>query len=284
MPAVQADRPQDSAQCGRGECAEQGNAAAAPTSTTLASRHNLSNPYSSHRPAYTLGLVYNSENNCSPGPLVQAAGGTFAAFLAIPTGPFAPLAAAAMTPATTLMSERIAREWCRKTRMVDESVQATSGLSPEDLGDVLTGDPEMIALTQRVLDAAASSGNEKKLRGLGALLGRAAANPGDRLDETQVLVAALADLEGPHLLVLDILTQQPPVEWAGWAPSQVRERVSMGPEFVLACLNALTRHGLAAPVSGTGLAGGEEQGFKITLLGQAIAAAMSSLGSRPTAG
>lgn len=229
------------------------------------------------------GLVPDLENPGNPGPLVQAAGGTFAAFLAIPTGPFAPLAAAALTPATTWMCERVSGEWRRKTRVVDESAQAASGLGPDELGDVLTGDPEMIALTQRVLDAAASSGNEKKLRGLGALLGRAAANPGDRLDETQVLVAALADLEGPHLLVLDILTQQPPVGWAGWAPSQVRERASMGPEFVLACLNALTRHGLAAPVSGTGLAGGEEQGFMITPLGQAIAAAISSLRSGPSA-
>lgn len=183
------------------------------------------------------------------------------------------------------MMERITREWRRKSQVVTETALGASGLGPDDLGEALTGDPEMIALTQKVLDAAAASGNEQKLRGLGDLLGRAAANPGDRLDETQVLVAALAELEAPHLLVLDVLTQQPPGQWVGgsligWTPTQVRERVSLDPQFVFPCLNALTRHGLAAPLSGTGLASGEEQRFAITRLGEAIALAMRGRSGR----
>jgi len=63
-------------------------------------------------------------------------------------------------------------------RVVTESALGASGLGPDELGDALTGDPDMIALTQKVLEAAAASGNEQKLRGLGELLGRAAANPG----------------------------------------------------------------------------------------------------------
>jgi hypothetical protein len=212
---------------------------------------------------------------------VQAAGATLAAFLASIFGPFAPLVAPAITPGTTLMAERVVGEWHRKTRVVTESALGASGLGPDDLGDALTGDPDMIALTQKVLEAAASSGNQKKLRGLGELLGRATANPGDRLDETQVLVAALADIEGPHLLVLEVLTQDPPEpQWAGWGAARIRERVSLDPEFVLPCLSALTRHGLAAPAPGTGLTSDQEQGFTITRLGQAIAAAIGSFGGR----
>ena len=214
---------------------------------------------------------------------VQAGGAVLAIFLASVTGPLAPFVAAAATPPTTRMAELMVGEWRRKARVVTESALGASGLDPEDLGEALTGDPGLIALTQKVFEAAAVSGNEQKLRGLGELLGRAAANPGDRLDEAQVLVAALADLEGPHLLVLDVLTQQAPGKWAtgsliGWTPMQVRARVSLDPEFVLACLNALTRHGLAAPLSGTGLAGGEEQRFEITRLGEAIALAMGNAG------
>jgi hypothetical protein len=151
---------------------------------------------------------------------VQAAGATLAAFLASIFGPFAPLVAPAISPGTTLIAERVAGEWRRKTRVVTESALGASGLGPDDLGDALTGDPDIIALTQKILQASAASGNRQKLRGLGELLGRAAANPGDRLDETQVLVAALADLEGPHLLVLDVLMQAPPRQWVGWAPTQ----------------------------------------------------------------
>jgi hypothetical protein len=230
------------------------------------------------------GRVTDLDKPDCPSLAVQAAGGGLAAFLAIPTGPLAPFLAAVATPLTTRWAERIAGELRRKAQVVEESALGSSGLSPDDLGDVLTGDPDLIALTQKVLDAAAASGNEQKLRGLGELLGRAAANPGDRLDEAQVLVAALADLEGPHLLVLDVLTGNAPDQWSnsspvGWRPTQVRARVNLDPEFVLACLSALTRHGLAAPVSGTGLAGGEEQRFAITRLGEAIALAMGSFGS-----
>lgn len=225
--------------------------------------------------------VTDLEGPDGPSMAVHAAGATLAAFLASIFGPFAPLVAPAITPGTTFMAERIAGEWRRKTRVVTESALGASGLGPGDLGEALTGDPDMIALTQKVLEAAAASGNGQKLRGLGELLGRAAANPGDRLDETQVLVAALADLVGPHLLVLEVLTQEPPApQWAGWGATQVRERVSLDPEFVLACLSALTRHGLAAPAPGTGLTSDQEQGFAITRLGQAIAAAMGTSSNR----
>jgi hypothetical protein len=51
------------------------------------------NSVSEPSPSVHTGLMPDLENPGNPGPLVPAAGGTFAAFLAIPTGPFAPLAA-----------------------------------------------------------------------------------------------------------------------------------------------------------------------------------------------
>jgi hypothetical protein len=223
--------------------------------------------------------VTDLEKADSPSMAVQAVGATFAAFLAAPTGPLAPFVAAAATPLTTQLAQRITCEWSRKSHVVEESALESSGLDQDDLADVLTGDPDMIALTQKVLQAAAASGNEQKLRGLGGLLGRAAAQ-GDRLDETQILIAAVADLKAPQVLVLDVLARPAPGQQTvpdrvvGWTPAALKAQVNLDPEFVLACLNTLTRHGLATPIAGTGLATGEEQRFMSTRLGEAIAEAM----------
>jgi hypothetical protein len=215
---------------------------------------------------------------------VESLGATLAVFLSMSTGPLAPVVAAAATPLTTRMMERIAEEWRRKSNVVAESALAASRLDPEDFCDALAGDPDMIALTQQVLWAASVSGNEQKLRGLGNLLGRAAAHPGDRLDETQVLIAALRDIEGPHLLVLEVLTGSSPDQWTktsevGWPLKYVAARVDLDPEFVPACLSALTRHGLA-----TGVSGLDGERFRITQLGRAVALAMRGLGREPDQG
>jgi hypothetical protein len=149
------------------------------------------------RPSGHTERVTDLENPRGRDMTVAAIGATFAAILAIGTGPLAPVVAAAATPLTTRMAELAAAEWRRKSHVVAESALEASGLASEAFCEALAGDPDMIALTQKVLWAASVSGSEQKLRGLGDLLGRVAANPGDRLDETQVLVAALADLEGP---------------------------------------------------------------------------------------
>jgi len=135
-----------------------------------------------------------------------------------------------------------------------------------------------------IIWAASISGNSRKLRTLGAFLGGAVASRGDRLDETQLLVSALADIEEAHTVVLDILTgpapddekygrkhdedveaarakaanphsfRIPPHRDAGevmayepgaWLPEQIQEQLPMAPGFVLACLSVLTRHNLA---------------------------------------
>ena len=99
---------------------------------------------------------------------------TFAACLGMATGPLAPITAVALKPFTRWMTQRIAAEWSRKSDVVAEEALRASGLDdPEDFCEKQTGDPEMIALTQKVLNAAQVTGNTRKLRGLGVLLGEA---------------------------------------------------------------------------------------------------------------
>jgi hypothetical protein len=63
-------------------------------------------------------------------------------------------------------------------------------------------------------------------------------------------------------------------------PNHVKARVNLDPEFVPACLSALTRHGLATTVGV--LDGGQR--FVPTRLGEAIALAMRGPGRKPDQG
>ena len=173
---------------------------------------------------------------------VSAVGMGFAALLgcvALPAGAAAAaVAGAALTPYTTRMVELAAAEWRRKSGLVAETAVAASGLGDEEFCARLAGNPDLLALAQKILWAASMSGNEHKLRTLGQLLGGAVKDRGDRLDEAQVLAAALADLEAPHMVVLDVhFGPAPPHEllykadlpeesdW--WIPSQVQANTPM---------------------------------------------------------
>lgn len=168
----------------------------------------------------------------------------------------APLLIAAITPLTTRMTELVAAEWSRKSNVIAETALQASELDdPEEFCAALSGDSDMIALTQKILWAASVSGNDSKLRAFGNLLGRTVARHGDKIDERQILVNALADLEAPHVIILDVIAESAPDQAAqhdsdgrkqagsqplGWLAGQISGRVQLDSEFILACLNTLT--------------------------------------------
>lgn len=102
---------------------------------------------------------------------------------------------------------------CRaQSNVIATSALRTSGLgSPEDLAEALTSDSGMIALTQKILFAASVTGNDRKLRAFGNLLGGAVVRHARRLDETNLLVDALADLEDQHVVITDVISAPPPI-------------------------------------------------------------------------
>ena len=177
--------------------------------------------------------------------------------VALPVGPVAAaVAGAALTPYTTRMVELAAAEWHHKSELIAATAAATSGLDEEEFCARLSGNPDLIALAHKILWAASMSGNEHKLRTLGQLLGGAVKDRGNRLDETQILAAVLAELEAPHVVILDLLSR-PEEEYrermnttgplAGlfwWRQDLVEANTPMNRAFVLACLNALNRYGL----------------------------------------
>jgi hypothetical protein len=225
-------------------------------------------------------------------------------------GPVGPYLAVALDPFANRWVQRAAEEWTRKSEIVAEAALDASGLDEsEEFCERLFGEPDLIALAQKIIWAASISGNDRKLRTLGAFLGGAVAGRGQRLNETQLLISALADIEEPHAVVLDILNTPAPddekygqkaaadveaarakaarpgkftipphrdadelmtYEPGAWLPGQIQERLPMPPGFVLACLGVLTRHSLAEPL--ITYSGGQR--FKITDFGRALVAVM----------
>jgi hypothetical protein len=223
----------------------------------------------------------------------EAISAVFAALLAGGTGPLAPFVAAAITPLTRRMVELIAAEWSRKSDVVADSALEYSGFDdPEDFCDALAEDPALIALAQKILLAASLSGNDRKLRALGSLLGDAVAT--HRLDENGLLVDALAAFEDSHARVLDVLAGVAPdddetrraaaaaaapmavTDPSRWLLAHVEAKVPIASEFVLACLNALTRHGLARQLYGYG---GLSR-FEITDFGCVLLETMGNVAAR----
>lgn len=237
---------------------------------------------------------------------VASLGATLAALLGAATGPLAPFTAAAITPLTTRMMELIFAEWGRKNNVVAAAALQASGLDADEFSGILAGDPAMMGLAQRILWVASITGNEHKLRVLGGLLGGAVASRGDKLDETELIVAALADIDAPHTAVLEVLTQPAPndkkygrkaaeeergsethpgpripphrdsgepmaYEPSSWLPEQIQDQLPIAPGFVDACLSVLTRHNLAR----TGVGYGGPLLFQITDFGRAMLEAMS---------
>lgn len=238
----------------------------------------------------------------------KALGATLAAILGAATGPLALFTTAAIAPLMTRMAELIFAEWARKNDVVVATALQTSGLGPDEFSGILAGDPELMGLTQRILGAASITGSEDKLRILGQLLG--GASRGERLDETSLIVAALTDLEPPHIAVLNILarpapdeeeqrrttagtlgggmrisperTGDEPVSWAAgaWLPSHIQDELPLAPGFVLGCLSVLTRHNLTRTLATYG--GGQR--FQITDFGRAMLDAMGQSDMQATGG
>ncbi len=148
----------------------------------------------------------------SRGLAVAAIGQAFGAFMGLALGgrDLGLILAAGLASWGEKWMQDIAAEWTRKGNIVADAALTTSRINgAEQFFGVVIGDPRLIALMQQIAWAAAISGYEPKLQALGAFLGDAVARS-DRLDETQLLVSALADIEKPHIAILEILTEAAP--------------------------------------------------------------------------
>jgi hypothetical protein len=220
--------------------------------------------------------------------VVQAVGAVFATLLGLAVGgPLGALAGAGLTPYGIRWIQLATAEWNRKSQVIAENALDASGTEdPEEFFHILSEDPGLTALAHRILFAAYLSGNERKLRALGMLLGGAIARRGDRLDEATMLASVLGDIEEPQVVTLDILTGEPPDadeqredakqhgrvdSEPSWLGRQVESELPMNPELTLACLSDLVRYGLAERL---GTYGGGSR-YRITSFGRSLTAVLA---------
>jgi hypothetical protein len=69
----------------------------------------------------------------------------------------------------------------------------------------------------------------------GDLLGGAMRRHGDRPDEINLLIDALADLEDLHMMIMDVIPAMPPYERSGWLATQIQAEAKTEPDLVPAC-------------------------------------------------
>ena len=143
-------------------------------------------------------------------------------------------------------------EWQRNTSRALKAAVVISGLSREDLEELLEKDPALTPLYLRVLWAAGMNGHDETLRAMGATLGEAVrAHDGDDYesiaDADQALIG-MSRLTPRHFRILRFICSKPrPMadrDPSGWQTGYLAEELGMTEERMAWCLTDLAATGL----------------------------------------
>ncbi|GAA4727492.1 hypothetical protein GCM10023328_02150 [Modestobacter marinus] len=105
-------------------------------------------------------------------------------------------------------------EWGRNGSVALSAAEAASGLTREELAESLRERPRLHPLLTRLLFAAGMNGHDAVLRAMGTAVGNAVVDP-LRVDECELILAALADLNAAHTQLLHLMTTQATVSPEG---------------------------------------------------------------------
>jgi hypothetical protein len=150
----------------------------------------------------------------------QALAAGLGALAGLPLGPAGSVVGAALGPLLVPVAEEIFREvGMDGRRRSGEALAAAceaSGLSAEETVRRALGNEKSRLLSATAIVAATHTAWEDKVRTLGRSLasGLLAADDAE-VDSEQLIMAAIADMEGPHLALLDLLV--------AWRPPQLEE-------------------------------------------------------------
>ena len=116
--------------------------------------------------------------------------------------------------------------------------------SPEDLvHDALT-DPEAQAIFADALHAAARTFSARKVRGLAVALANGLADDKARIDESHLIIRALADLEEPHIRLLSQIADSQ----ASFTVDEIADQLpGLGNAAALTLVATFERHALLMP-------------------------------------
>ncbi|SDQ77299.1 hypothetical protein SAMN05428996_2750 [Quadrisphaera sp. DSM 44207] len=178
------------------------------------------------------------------------------------------MAGAAMQPLLTRALERAGAEigiWRRRSAArVLEDASRRLDRSPDDVVELATRSPQSAQLLAETLFAAARTVNEQKVRALARALANGLRDDEARPDEEQLVVAALGEVEAPHIKVLTHLgperarfrTQATGLRSRtttsrGRHPASLAEECRLSRASVRAVLSVLERAGMAVPDQGS---------------------------------
>lgn len=137
------------------------------------------------------------------GPAAEVASNTVT-FLAGLAGPEAGGMAAAASPVVKHAFDSISERWHRRSRRSGEAVPEAAdeaGLPPLEVAGRAGEDPRLLALAGAALNAGMGTADPDKVRALGRALASAFDDEA-RVDLEVLTVAALTDMEAPHVKVL----------------------------------------------------------------------------------
>lgn len=155
----------------------------------------------------------------------------------------------------TRVAERVDGARLRKVAEVLHIGSERSGLDPDSLVDRVGRDDTGDLLLTETLEAAVRTAHEAKIAALGQVLANAASD-GARVDEERIVVAALAQLEAPHIQVLAVIAQLPPivvmqgqpVSRRGWTRTSIGNHLPGHIDVLDPVLAVLSSTGLVAQV------------------------------------
>jgi hypothetical protein len=114
-----------------------------------------------------------------------------------------------LAPFVKRLSRSIREEWSRNNSKALRAAERASGMSREELADRISENPRLIPLAVRVLYTAGMTGQDAILRALGTALGDAVRTP-ENIDEAELLLIGMADLRRHHIVILEIMSENPP--------------------------------------------------------------------------
>lgn len=172
-----------------------------------------------------------------------------------------------LAPLTKRAAQCVSSEWEQNCSVALKAAERASGMSREELEEAISVVPGVIPLTIRVLFAAGMNGYDATLKGMGATLGHAVREP-ERIDEAELILAAIAGFAPSHRAVLEALEAKPEDEH--WGDENLPEHVNAPRSIVGLCVSALQARGLVRIHAGFG----GVVPYNITELGRTVLAVL----------
>lgn len=215
-----------------------------------------------------MGGASDGESNLPQRAVAAGVGGLAGAAVGGPVGAVVGAAGGvALEPLIERMWAEVSADGRRRGVYVVETAARIAGDDPEGFAVKMGATEESRLLAGTAISAATRTTYQPKLLALARVLAAGVENEAPQVDEEQLFIAALADLEAPHVLLLDVLARYVPrlqrsesgvalvaepssgsaTRRPAWNTSQLTAARPQLESVLPGLLGTLQRHGLCAP-------------------------------------